>query len=204
MQLNRAMAYLQGALADVVGHGSEVRGSIDGKLFIIRDNFDTLHVMIGTTLPTSVAITRGRGTLGDPTFDAAFEVTADLPSRAMLDAAMRAKLHALFGTLAFELHNGWFDIVIDDEAADGPAIERLVRDGIALGSELASHAQLTLEAFIDAVPREPIPAVRANHYRWLVAHGREVPAVLHLAARDSDPEIRQWAQRQRPVETLYR
>ena len=194
------MAYLQSAFSDVVAN--EVRGTIDDKLFIVRDNVDSLHVVIGTAISTTVAITRGRGALGDAAFDAAFHATDDLASRAMLDAPRRAKLLALFGGLAFELRNGWFDVVIAEADAEGLAVEQLVRESIALGSALARPC--TIESFLDALPREPVAAVRANHYRWLVATGHEVPAVLHLAARDGDPEIRAWAQAQRPIETLYR
>ena len=214
----RAMAHLEAAFPDaerVHPHTAydELNGELAGQPFVVRNSVDThtLHIFVGTPLPPGLSIVEGRGALGDAAFDARFRVAADeaedeLAGRMVLTAAHRATFCALFAGVPVKLDDGWFDILVQDDDADGPTIERWVREGCALG--IAMWKQLDVEerfaAFRERIPREPVTAVRRNHYAWLVARGHEVPAVLHLAARDPADEIRAWAQSQRPVETLYR
>ncbi len=207
-----AMRYLQHAFPGAT-HTSlnELRGTLEERLFIVRNNVDTLNVRVGTRLPTGITIDRNRPRqpVGDPAFDAELRVIGEdadheLAWRVMLTADLRTALRTKFAGLSVELCGGWFDFVIDDEAADGPAIEQLVRDCVALGEQLHARFDAALPDVLGHLAREPVAAVRRNHFAFLVANGHEVPAVLHLAARDVDPEICAWAQSQRPSETLYR
>jgi hypothetical protein len=203
----RAVHHLQDVFPEATHVG--LRNEVRCKQFAVRNSVDTLLVKIATPLPETITIHRTRGLpLGDPAFDTQFRVEAsdrdgELACRTMLTAELRAQLCALFAGYSVELHQSQFDIVIHDEDADGAAIERLIRDGLALGVALAQRIAPITE-LVERIPREPVPSVRMNHYVWLVHHNHEVPAILRMASQDSDDEIRRWAESQRPSETLYR
>jgi hypothetical protein len=214
-----ANAYLAHAFPDAkretrAGFGLGLRGTLDEMPFVVRNELDTMRISIGTPIDPGVTIDRrwDGSRIGDPEFDARFSVfavdsTSELAWRMMLVPELRAELCRVFGDYSAELASGWFDIVIDDEDADGPALERLIRDGIALGIALWKRTivdQEPLSWFVEHIPQEPLPDVRLVHFEWLVTGGWEVPMVLLLAAKDPDPEIQRWAQEQRPTETEYR
>lgn len=188
-------------------------GTLDGMPFEIRNGIDTIRVLLGTPLPAELVIgpPRRDALTGDATFDArygAFASTpeAELARRLMLTAEIRAALPAVFAPYRAQLHDGWWDVVVNDEDTEGKDLERLVREGIALGLRMWQLADTDdpVAALLAHIAREPLPAVRLDHYAWLVESGVEVPRVLQQAARDADPEVRGWADAQRPPDALYR
>src|SRR5688500_6120625 len=57
----RAMIHLRDAFPDAERSLTHVRGTIDDMPFVVSNGIDTMHVLVGTPLPTGITLARDSG-----------------------------------------------------------------------------------------------------------------------------------------------